>query len=134
LNIRSGISELIKDGETGFLVNDRTDHFINAIKNLQSDKNIWHAISKAARNKIINEYSEEVCNKKWMDFLLKLSEDKKEVIHLIIPDKNELHALYYPAEFKVASNPAPSSVVAPLYKLKALAGRIKRKFLQSHYN
>lgn len=131
-NIRSGITELISQNETGFLVNDRSNDVVNTIKKIKSNYDLWQKISEAARKKIVEEYSEEICNKRWLNFLKNLDADKKVIQPFLIPTTAELRSLYYPPEFKRSSNPIPSAILAPLYKLKAWAGRIKRNLLKTN--
>ncbi|MDB5222733.1 MAG: hypothetical protein JWN83_1400 [Chitinophagaceae bacterium] len=133
-NIRSGMTELIIQNETGFLVNDRGDDFINTIRNIKTHPALWNKISEAARKKIIAEYSDESCNKRWLDFFKKLYSEKNVIQPIEIPAIMELRSLVYPAEFKPSSNPMPHPVLVPLYKLKFCAGRIKRNILQKTFN
>lgn len=132
LNIRSGITELILQNETGFLVNDRDDDFVNTIKKIKSDYSLWQKISVAARQKITEEFSDEICNKRWLDFLMELHSKKKVMQPLIIPTKSELRSLPYPPEFTGSSNPMPDAVLVPLFKLRSWAGRIRRNYLNAH--
>lgn len=124
-NIRSGMTELIIPAETGFLVNDRGDDFINTIKKLRSDPALWRKISAAAREKIAGHYSEEICNKQWLDFFKQLDTGKKEKSKTDIPAINELRSLVYAPEFDKLSHPKPNAFLIPFYKLKFWAHRIK---------
>jgi hypothetical protein len=128
-NIRSGMTELITQNETGFLVNDRNDGFVNTIKKIKSDYNLWQRLSEAARKKIVEEYSEEICNKRWLNFLKTINADNKVSLPVLLPTIAELKKLYYPPEFNSSSNPMPTSLLVPLYKLKSWAGRVKRNYL-----
>lgn len=132
LNIRSGMTELILQNETGFLVNDRNDDFVDTIKKIKSDYSLWQKISVAARKKITEEFSDEICNKRWLDFLIGLHSKKKVMQPLIIPTLTELRSLHYPSEFAGSSNPIPGAVFVPLYKLRSWAGRIRRNYLKTH--
>ena len=131
-NIRSGMTELITQNETGFLVNDRDDDFVNTIKKIKSDDTLWQRISELARKKIVEEYADEKCNKQWLDLLKKLNADKKVMQPVLIPTTAELRALDYPPEFNRSSNPMPAAIIAPLYKLRSFAGRIKNLLKQTH--
>ena len=131
-NIRSGMTELIIQNETGFLVNDRSDDFVDTIKKLKSDHDLWQKVSGSARKKIVEEYAEEVCNKRWLGFFKQLHANKKALQPVVIPTISELKTLYYPPEFDRSSNPMPAAIIAPLYKLKSFAGRIKNLLKQTH--
>jgi glycosyltransferase involved in cell wall biosynthesis len=65
LRTRSGITELIEDGMTGILVDDRGDAFISAVRRLAADKDFWQRLSANARNKVMNGYSSDVCADAW---------------------------------------------------------------------
>ena len=131
-NIRGGMAELIAAGETGFLINDRNDEFVNTIKKIKSDYNLWQKISAAARNKIKEEYSDETCNRSWLNFLKSLTAGKEAFRPIAIPAVAELASLFYPPEFERLSNPMPATLLIPVYKLKSWAGRMKRNFLKTY--
>jgi glycosyltransferase involved in cell wall biosynthesis len=69
LRTRSGIPELVEDGVTGLLVNDRGDGFVNAIRRLRDEPGLWQRLSTAARAKISDGYSSEACTNQWVEFL-----------------------------------------------------------------
>ncbi|MDF2454518.1 MAG: putative glycosyl transferase, group [Cytophagaceae bacterium] len=66
LSIRSGIPELVKDGETGLLVHDRDEDFISAIERLAEHAVLFHALSINARHFVTQHHSMEVVVKKWL--------------------------------------------------------------------
>lgn len=65
LRIRSGIPELVEDGVTGLLVDDRGDGFVAAIRRLREEPGLWERLSRAARTKIEGGYSVDACAAKW---------------------------------------------------------------------
>ncbi len=132
-NIRSGMTELIEDGKTGLLVNDRRDAFVAAIKKIKGEDGLWSEISHAARLKIEKEYSGDVCNNKWLEFLFTLGANIKTSSVLEIPNISELKGLFYPVEFNRSSNPMPSFLIANLLRVKVYLGRIKRLILNQTY-
>ncbi len=69
LRIRSGIPELVEDGVTGLLVDDRGDSFVAAIRRLQEETGLWEKLSQGARAKIETDYSDTVAADQWADFL-----------------------------------------------------------------
>jgi colanic acid/amylovoran biosynthesis glycosyltransferase len=133
LNIRSGMTELIINGETGFLVNDRGDSFVASIRQLKSDYALWRNMSAAARQKMSSEYSGDVCNRQWLDLLTSMAAEKKATKQVQVPSIKELKKLYYPAVFKRSSNPMPPFVKANMVRLKVWLGRMKRTLLKQHY-
>ena len=63
LDMRSGITELIKNGKTGYIVDDRDEHFIETIKELKADNQIWEQMSLNARQLVTENFSLEIsCN------------------------------------------------------------------------
>lgn len=69
LRIRSGVAQLIEHGANGFLVDDRGDHFVDAIRTLAEDPNFRSRLSAAARRTITAQYSDELNAKRWLDLL-----------------------------------------------------------------
>ncbi len=69
MEIRSGVPELVRDGETGILVWDRGDDFVRAIRRLASDVEAWSRMSRAARALIEREYSDQRCADQWAELL-----------------------------------------------------------------
>lgn len=72
LRTRSGIPELIQDGVTGLLVNDRDDDFLKAIRRVCSDTDLWERLSRSARKKIEDGYTNTLCAGRWADFFHEL--------------------------------------------------------------
>jgi colanic acid/amylovoran biosynthesis glycosyltransferase len=69
LRTRSGVGQLIEQGKTGFLVDDRGDDFVATIRALISDTELRSRVSRAARERIVAEYSEEVNGSRWAALL-----------------------------------------------------------------
>ena len=90
LSIRSGIPELIKDGETGLLVLDRDEDFTSAIERLAGHAVLFNALSINAKHFVTQHHSMNVVVDKWLDLcerLVKASSIKQTVM---IPFKLEL--------------------------------------------
>ena len=63
LDMRSGITELIKNGKTGYIVDDRAEHFIETIKKLKANNQIWEQMSLNAKKLIKENFSLQIsCN------------------------------------------------------------------------
>jgi glycosyltransferase involved in cell wall biosynthesis len=91
LKMSSGIPELIENNETGLLVSDRNDDFIEAIKKLKNNKSLFNELSKNAKQKIIDFYSSDACTNKWNSLLNELYYSNCSSYKKIdIPDKIEL--------------------------------------------
>ncbi len=69
LNIRSGVPELIKHEQNGLLVNDRHEAFVDAIRRLFGDANLYNRLSRNARDTIVSDFSESTCTEKWISLL-----------------------------------------------------------------
>jgi colanic acid/amylovoran biosynthesis glycosyltransferase len=65
LNIRSGIPELVKHEETGLLVEDRGDSFVQAIRRLRMDRELWEGLSTSARDLVHSRYSMDMVAQRW---------------------------------------------------------------------
>ena len=134
LNIRSGIAELIENGKTGILVDDRQDAFVNAIKTLKNNAAQWQSLSIAAREKIVTEYSEETCNRSWLNLLKKLHAETNQKKSLEIPLMEELKKqIVIRKEFSEYLMLTPPALLIPLYKIKFFLGRLKRRLLRQVY-
>jgi colanic acid/amylovoran biosynthesis glycosyltransferase len=63
LNMRSGITELIENGKTGCIVDDRYVHFIETIKELKADNLLREQMSLNAKQLVKENFSLEIsCN------------------------------------------------------------------------
>jgi colanic acid/amylovoran biosynthesis glycosyltransferase len=134
LDIRSGISELIENGRNGLLVADRGDAFVKAIKDLKDNREEWESLSKAAREKIVTEYSEDVCNKKWVDLLHQLNEQSNKKATLEVPSIKEIkEKIIVRKEFREYNMLRPPTLFIPLYKTKFFLGRMKRRLFKQIY-
>ncbi|MBN2410085.1 glycosyltransferase, partial [candidate division KSB1 bacterium] len=65
LKIRSGIPELVRQEETGILVTDRGENFVNAVKSLKNNPEFWKSLSEGARKMIRDEYGPEITVDSW---------------------------------------------------------------------
>jgi colanic acid/amylovoran biosynthesis glycosyltransferase len=69
LRIRSGVGQVIEQGKTGFLVDDRGDAFVAAIRAIAANAELRSHISRAARERIIAEYSVAANASRWTGLL-----------------------------------------------------------------
>ena len=70
---RGGVPELVEDGVTGMLVDDRGDSFVAAVRRLRNDPALWERLSRSARARAEAEYSEDVCAARWQELLGELA-------------------------------------------------------------
>jgi glycosyltransferase involved in cell wall biosynthesis len=65
-----GPRDIIDQGETGFLVDERDPKaIVNKINRINSDRDMLKDMKFNARNKAVNEYSIQVVSKKWLNVL-----------------------------------------------------------------
>ncbi len=88
--MRSGIPELVIDGETGLLVDDGEEGFVAAIRRLRGEPDLWDRLSKAARQKIENEHSAEKSCRKWAELLKDLASKRTSTRPISIPSRLRL--------------------------------------------
>jgi glycosyltransferase involved in cell wall biosynthesis len=125
-NMRSGISDLIKNNVEGILIDDRKDEFITAIKNIKENPELWKQMSQAARQQIITSYSMETCSNQWIVLLQELLANARKRSDLIIPSLKEIKKISLDDEFEGQNNTRPAGIFIPLYKVKFMLGRLKR--------
>ena len=77
LNIRSGVPELIEHDVTGLLVDDRGDHFVNAVRRLRNEPGLWARLSRGARAKIEHGYSCAAVAGDWVQLFETLADGRR---------------------------------------------------------
>jgi colanic acid/amylovoran biosynthesis glycosyltransferase len=126
LSMRSGISELIRDKESGYIVADRDSSFIDAMKNLSSDVDLRRRLGAAARNTVVQHYSNSHSAELWADHLSALAAraapKKFEVPRrvFLVPRNSDL-------ETEQQRSSATSGLREALRKARIWAGRLRRK-------
>ena len=85
-----GASELIEDGVTGLLVDDRGDGFVAAVRRLREDPALWERLARSARAQVEAEYGEERCAARWQELLRELVNDCASRKRLRIPRRLDL--------------------------------------------
>jgi hypothetical protein len=93
----SGVPELVLDGETGMVVADRREGFVAVVRKLAGSKELYTAVSEAAKNRIQKEYSCDVCHALWIKLLRIEPANSKDLVDLS-PDANDSRykALVFP--------------------------------------
>lgn len=89
--IRSGVGDLLRHGENGFLVDNRGADFVAAASRLMVDRELWTRCSRAARASIEQRFSVEANADNWAAFLKSL----------IAAAPRERRAIEIPAEFNL---------------------------------
>jgi glycosyltransferase involved in cell wall biosynthesis len=91
---RGGAPELIENGTTGLLVDDRGEGFVDAVRRLRQDPVFWERLSRSARARVEAEYSLEACAVRWRDLLLNLASDSNRGTPVRIPRRLRLPAVH----------------------------------------
>ena len=130
LRIRSGIPELVEDGVTGLLVDDRADGFVKAIRRLRDEPGLWERLSRAARARIQEGYASPFCVKQWAEFLQCLSDNSGLRRSIVIPKRLHLppvHPALAPEDYR---GPSPGPLPVRFYRRSRIfAGRVRRRLL-----
>jgi glycosyltransferase involved in cell wall biosynthesis len=118
LRIASGIPELVEDGVTGILVDDRGESFVSAVRRLRGDSALWSRMSLAARDRISREYSHESAADSWARLIRGLATGGSAKAPVSVPRKLVLPAPVPPLESARDREPKTS-----LMELLVAAGR-----------
>ena len=122
---RGGAPELIEDGVTGLLVDDRSDGFVAAVRRLGEEKGLWERLARSARTRTEAEYSDEVCAARWRELLQELvgSASRKP---LRIPRRLDLPPVH-PA-LAVFDNRVPRPYQRLLRQARRFVSRVKYQY------
>ncbi len=129
LSIRSGIPELVEDGVTGILVDDRGDSFIDAIRRLRDNPDLWQELSTAARKKIENGYSIQACAKKWAELIRLLHSRSGPKRPIEIPLRITLPPVHPGLVLEDRRRCEPSLAVRLYRRSRMAAGHWRRRFI-----
>ena len=122
LNMRSGITELIENGKTGYIVDDREEHFIKTIKKLKADNQIWEQMSLNAKQLVTENFSLDISCNSYSLFFNNL--DVNTVKKVRIPSRLRLP--------KINQDLSRADTRTPRFNLtqfKLILGRFKHKLL-----
>jgi colanic acid/amylovoran biosynthesis glycosyltransferase len=124
LRVPSGVLELVEDGVTGLLVNDRGDDFVEAVRRLRDEPGLWERLSRAARAKIETEYSQEQSAARWAAFFEELRRNAGQRRPIEIPSRFDLPPVHPDlAHLDERKRPLPEQL---LRWLRRQAGSIRR--------
>jgi colanic acid/amylovoran biosynthesis glycosyltransferase len=73
--IRSGVEELVRDGESGFFVDAAPQSVVDAVRRLKGDSGLWTEISKAAALASA-PFGAQRCAEEWAALLKRLAGDR----------------------------------------------------------
>ena len=125
LNMRSGITELIENGKTGCIVDDRDQHFIETIKELKADNQIWEQMSLNAKQLVTENFSLDISCNSYSLFFNNL--DVNTVKKVRIPSRLSLP--------KINQDLSRADTRTPRFNLtqfKLILGRLKHRVHPKH--
>ena len=85
-SIPSGIPELVKNNETGFLVDEAPEQAASAIVHLVNHPELWLQHSEASKLLVSKYYSEEICYQRWLNVISELSDRSTVCYPIPIPE------------------------------------------------
>ncbi len=91
---RGGAPELIEDGVTGLLVDDRGERFVAAVRRLRKDPALWKRLARSARAQVEAKYSITICAARWKELLLELANNSASRKPLRVPSEFDLPRVY----------------------------------------
>ena len=128
LRMRSGIGELVEDGVTGLLVDDRTESFLGAVTRLRDDPALWTRLSETAREHIARSFSSDSSADGWAALLRELGGDGVERRKIHAPRKLGLphvHPDLASADVRDPHMPVSSKMYRTT---RTFLGRLRRHF------
>lgn len=126
--IGGGVEELIEDGVTGLLVNDRGDDFVQAVRYLRADPERWRRLSRQARARVEERFSVDVCADKWVEFLTRLHDRAGRQRRVRVPFRLDLPA---PHPWLKQERRVPLWMDAPI-RIGLSARRLWRRLRRGH--
>jgi glycosyltransferase involved in cell wall biosynthesis len=123
--MKSGIPELITDGVSGILVDDRGDSFVGAIKRLRADETLWEKLSDNART-VAARFSNEECANQWADLIRTLAPSQRPR-PIQIPARIRLPRFNPFLESTEQRSTDPGLARIVYQRSRILAGRLRRK-------
>jgi glycosyltransferase involved in cell wall biosynthesis len=126
LRMRSGIPELVEDGLTGLLVDDRDRDFVAAIRRLRNDADLRARLSNAARELIVSNFAEDVSADRWASLIGELASLSRSRSQLEVPPRIVLPSRNPALEDESARSSGPSLARRLYRRGRMLAGRVKQ--------
>lgn len=129
LRMRSGIPELVEDGVSGLLVDDRGDGFVEAIRRLHDELGLWQRLSEGAKARIQEGFSDTVCNGKWATMLHELRASAGPTKAIKIPRRISLPKRNPSLESDVNRTNPPALPLRLWRKSRIFVGRMRRMIM-----
>lgn len=130
LRMRSGISELVENGVTGLIVEDRGADFVRAVRRLADDPSLRNRLSTAARERIAREFSEEACALAWTSFLRDVAAPAHPRRRIRVPESIRLPRRNPDLESAAQRAQGPSLPLRAFRRGRMVGGRLKQILLR----
>jgi glycosyltransferase involved in cell wall biosynthesis len=88
--MRSGIPEIVRDGETGLLLSDDPSAAAESLIRLAADSEQWERLSAGARGLVRTSYLQEACFERWWSVIRELQGAARPVYPLAMPSRGDL--------------------------------------------
>lgn len=132
LRIRSGVPELVEEGVTGLLVEDRAEGFVNAIRRLRCESGLWDRLARAARARIEGSYSIRACAAQWAELLRHLHAASGPQRPIRIPKRFRLPPIHPGLACEDFRSPPPPPLYLRLYRrARKTVAPLKRHLLRA---
>jgi glycosyltransferase involved in cell wall biosynthesis len=131
LRIRSGIPELVEDGVTGLLVDNRGSSFVDAVRRLRVEPGLWDRLSLAARARIEAGYTSEQGAERWAEMLHQLHGETAQLQGVRYPRQVEAELPPVHPDLAHEDQRTPRSFVRFYRFGRRLVGHAKRRILGS---
>ena len=122
--MRSGVPELVTDGETGILVTDRGDGFVDAIRRLRSDPALWKRLSTNART-AARAFDVDTCVDAWASLLAEVA-GRHSLATLTVPTRIRLPRMNPSLESPEQRHRDPGIALRAYRRGRLLAGKLRR--------
>jgi colanic acid/amylovoran biosynthesis glycosyltransferase len=126
-HMQSGIPQLVKHEQTGLIVGDSTDAFVNAMSRLTEEKLLLKQISTAAHNVIRLNYSHQSSVEKWTKLLRMCGNSVRPRCNLRIPRRLHLPSPNSRLEGVSARAPRELLLRRGLRRLRIRLGALRRR-------
>lgn len=129
LRIPSGIPELVRDEETGLLVDDRAENFVTTIRRLRDNPSLWQKLSDGAREHIEAGYSHDSAVEAWVGLLNEVAAGRARS-SVVVPRWLNLPTLAFEGSTR---KPLTQPLVSFYRSARMSLGSFKNKILTHNY-
>lgn len=127
LRIRSGVPELIEDGVTGLIVDDRGESFVGAIRTLRDDPALWRRLSEGARSRVAASFADYHSAAMWAGLIREVTPTSALKVRPRMPGRLPLPRVHPGLASADVRNHAPPLTQRLYRRARIIAGRLKRR-------